>query len=112
MTVKPKESISSVVVNLLREIQIKDPEAFASLVTWRTGVNAELQKHPTLQLSTARGKSQLSLVGLLNSILVSQGERKIAAIVDNDVVVGFTELEQDVRTLITQVQPMAGSAGD
>jgi hypothetical protein len=103
---EPKESVSSIVVNMLRDIRARDPEAFANLVTWRTNIDIEVGKHPTLQLSPVRGKSQLSIVGLLNSVLLAAGEPKVAAVVDNDTIVGFTILESTFSDLIRMPTPM------
>lgn len=86
--------ISDIVVNLLRDIRNQDPEAFAFLVAWRTNVNAKLASHPVLPTSANRGKAQLSLVGLLNGILLAANAQKVAAVVDNDVIVGFTLLDK------------------
>ena len=106
--------VSDSMVNLLRDIRNQDPEAFAALVSWRTSVNEKLATHPLIQIATVRGKPHLSFIGLLNGLLVAIDAQKIASIVDNDTVVGFTLMERDhsIPKIMTQVQPMTGGAGD
>ncbi len=92
--------LSQIAVNILRDVKRLDPEAFASLVAFRTKANEKLAAHPNIQVSAGRS-SQVGIIGILNGILTAAGQPKIAAIVDNDTIVGFTVLEQDsvLRTL-------------
>lgn len=85
-----KLSATQAVIEVLGTIRDRDPEAFAELVSWRTNVNEKLAMYPGIPTRVNKGKHQLGLVSLLNGILTCLGESKIASIVEEDEVIGFT----------------------
>ena len=88
--------LSETAVSVLQDIRDLDPEAFAALVSFRAKANDKLAAHPTIQVTP--GKSQMTFLGVINGILGAANEAKIAAIVDNDTVVGFTILENPSKS--------------
>ena len=86
-------SITDHALQLLNTLQGQDPAACASLVTHKVQVPDTIADHDDFICQTARGgKTNLSVLGFLNSLLVKTGNPKIAAIVeDDDTVVGFTK---------------------
>ncbi len=83
------KSFSSTVVQVLKEIQTRDPEAFAELVSWRQTVNANVVSFPALNTRASRGKNQIGIVSLLNAILSTAGQPRIVTVMDEDTVIGF-----------------------
>ena len=88
---KQTEILTDVVLDLLNQLHKADPSACGALVTTKIPVPDTLSDDFICQ--TARGgKAQLSVLGLLNSILVKSGNAKVATIVDDgQQVVGFTK---------------------
>lgn len=88
-----KTSITEVALQLLNQLQESDPTACADLVSHKTPVADAIADHKDFICQQVRGgKVNLSVLGLINSVLVKSGEPKLAAIIDDDgTVVGFTK---------------------
>lgn len=87
-------TITDHALSMLNQLQEMDPAACAALVTHRIQV-PEGTAGKDLICQTARGgKTYLSVMGFLNSLLTKSGNAKIAAIVEDDeTVVGFVKRE-------------------
>jgi hypothetical protein len=85
-----KLSPTEAVIEILAEVRDRDPEAFAKLVELRIDVNEKLAMHPGIPTRAQRGKHQMGLVSILNGMLSMLGESKIASIVEDDEIIGFT----------------------
>ena len=86
-------SITDHALQMLNTLQGQDPAACAALVTHKVQVPEAIADHDDFICQTARGgKTHLSVLGFINSLLVKTGNPKIAAIVeDDDTVIGFTK---------------------
>lgn len=86
-------NITDAALQLLNNLQAADPTACAELITHKVQVPDVIADHADFICQTARGgKTHMSALGLLNSVLVKSGNAKIAAIVDDDsTVIGFTK---------------------
>lgn len=88
-----KLSTADIALELLNRLQAADPQQCAALVTHKVPVPKIIADSDDFICQTARGdKFNLSVLGLLNSVLSRDGEFKIAAIIEDDgTVVGFTK---------------------
>ena len=80
-------------LQLLNDLQQGDPTACAELVSHRVAAPESIATRKDFLCQTARGgKAMLSVLGLINSLLLKNGNSKVAAIVDDDgTVIGFTK---------------------
>ena len=88
-----KLSITDTTLELLNRLQTAEPQACADLVTHKVQVPNVIADSDDFICQTARGdKFNLSVLGLINTILTRVGDQKLAAIVDDDgTVIGFTK---------------------
>lgn len=88
-----KLSTTDIALELLNRLQAADPQACATLVSHKVQVPAVIADSDDFICQTARGeKFNLSVLGLINSVLVRGGDQKLAAIIDDDgTVIGFTK---------------------
>jgi hypothetical protein len=85
---------------LLNELLQVDPKAVEALLEFRVDIN-EKARDLGLQLSVAgRGekKTQLSILGLLNGLLLNPQDERIAMVVDNGECEGFTKIKKRNET--------------
>lgn len=103
-------SITDHALQLLNTLQSQDPSACGTLVTHKVQVPEAIANHEDFICQTVRGgKTNLTVLGLVNSLLVKTGNPKVAAIVDDDgTVIGFTKRFVE-KTPAPPVQPPAAA---
>jgi len=78
-------------IEVLNELLEKSPEGANALFNHRVPVTKDIADHPSIQVQVTGDKAKLGFIGLLNGILEPQTGKRVAMIIDNDKVVGFTE---------------------
>lgn len=102
-------SITDHALQLLNTLQSQDPTACADLITHKVQVPEAIADHDDFICQTVRGgKTNLSVLGLVNSLLVKAGQQKLAAIVDDDgTVIGFTKRIVEAKPAAPVTPPAA-----
>jgi hypothetical protein len=86
------EDIVKNAVRVLNEFLEKDPEACNQLYSYKTPANKVLLDHPTIQVDVISDtKFKVGFLGVLNGIIEPCCGKRVAVILDNNKVVGFTE---------------------
>jgi hypothetical protein len=79
-------------VEVLNDFLAKAPEACNQLCVYKVPATKALLDHPTIQVEVVSDtKFKVGFLGLLNGIVEPLTGKRVAAMIDNDKVVGFAE---------------------
>lgn len=100
-------TLTKTVLQLMQRLQNSDAAACAELMAVKIPVVGELGDDFICQ--TARGgKLNLTVLGLLNSVLLKAGQDRVAAVIDDDnQVIGFTERFTPTKPVAAPIPPKA-----